>query len=207
MREGDLRFRVNLHDFLDTGLFLDDRLLRRRIRRSADGAHFLNLFAYTCTASVAAAAGGARSTTSVDLSRLYLEWGKRNYELNRIDDRGHRLIRADVFRFLEDRRDRRRYGLAFVAPPSRSRSKAMRGELDVQRDHAALLRAVAGRMTPGGEILFATNLRSFELDVRSMAEFGIEEITATVTPRDFERRPRFRAWSIRNRWRKPRKST
>jgi 23S rRNA (guanine2445-N2)-methyltransferase / 23S rRNA (guanine2069-N7)-methyltransferase len=197
VRESGLRFRVNLTDYMDTGLFLDDRLLRRRIRKAVDGADFLNLFAYTCAASVAAAEGGARSTTSVDLSRTYLDWGRANLELNGFAGSRHRLERADVLRWLSRAPRDRRFGLIFVAPPTRSRSKAMEEDFEVQRDHGRLLRLVARLLAPRGEILFATNLRGFELQSRELSGLTAREITEEVTPRDFARRPRLRAWSIR----------
>jgi 23S rRNA (guanine2445-N2)-methyltransferase / 23S rRNA (guanine2069-N7)-methyltransferase len=197
VEESGLRFRVNLDDYLDTGLFLDDRLLRRRIRESALGLDFLNLFAYTCAASVAAAAGGALSTTSIDLSRTYLEWGKANFALNGLEGGSHRFLRADALRFLRGRRERRRYGLVFAAPPTRSRSKGMSGDFEVQRDHASLLSAVAPLVAPGGEILFATNLRGFEMNREKLGGLSAEEITEEITPIDFAERPRLRAWSVR----------
>jgi 23S rRNA (guanine2445-N2)-methyltransferase / 23S rRNA (guanine2069-N7)-methyltransferase len=197
VREGDLRFLVNLTDYLDTGLYLDDRLLRRRIQGGAEGRDVLNLFAYTCAASVAAAAGGARSTTSVDLSNVYLAWGRRNFDLNGFRGPGHRFVRADVLRWLDRGGDGRRYGLVLLAPPTYSTSKGMVGDFDVQRDQRALLRRAIGRLAPGGELLFATNRRDFVLDVDAGSGFGVEEITAAITPPDFARRPRLRAWAIR----------
>jgi len=195
VREGDLRFLVNLTDYLDTGLFLDDRLLRRRLREQARDRDVLNLFAHTCTASVAAAAGGARSTTSVDLSKTFLEWGRRNFAVNALADPRHRLVRADVLQWLA-RDDRRRYGLIFLAPPTWSTSKAMEEDFDVQRDHVGLLERCARRLAPGGEILFATNLRTFVLDEESIG-LRVREITEEVTPPDFARRLRLRAWVLR----------
>lgn len=197
VREGELSFLVNLTDYLDTGLFLDDRLLRKRIRERAEGIDFLNLFAYTCTASVAAAAGGAKTTTSIDLSSTYLDWGGRNFALNGFEDGpwpAHRRIRDDVLAALKEPSDRQ-YDLIFVAPPTWSRSKAMQGDFDIQRDHGWLLERCSERLTPGGEILFTTNLREFEFD----GPAGVEarEITEEITPRDFARRPRLRAWALR----------
>lgn len=196
VQEGDLRFEVNLEDYLDTGLFLDDRLLRRRIGADAKGRDVLNLFAYTCTASVAAAAGSARATTSIDLSNPYLAWGRRNFQLNQIDPGSHRFIRADVLDWLPRQRGGR-YDLIFLGPPTHSRSKAMRAELDLQRDHGQLIRGASALLAPGGELLFTTNLRSFILDPTLASQFRVREITAEVTPKDFERRPRLRAWSFR----------
>ena len=197
--EGDLRFLVNLTDYLDTGLFLDDRLLRSRMREGARGRDVLNLFAYTCTASVAAAAGGARSVTSVDLSKTYLDWGRRNFAVNGPERDYHRFVRADVLQWLDraSRRDGRRYGLIFLAPPTWSRSKAMRGDFDVVRDHAGLLGRCRRLLGPGGEILFSTHARDFALDERRLRGLSAREITTEITPRDFQNRPRLRAWALR----------
>jgi 23S rRNA (guanine2445-N2)-methyltransferase / 23S rRNA (guanine2069-N7)-methyltransferase len=199
VREGDLRFLVNLSDYLDTGLFLDDRLLRRRIRERIGHGRFLNLFAYTCTASVAAAAGGARAITSIDLSRRYLDWGRRNFELNGFAGVAHEIVRADVVRWLADRDRGERWDLIFLAPPTYSKSKAMRAELDLGRDHPKLIADALRRLAPGGELLFSTNDRGFVLDAEALGAVEVEEITAEVTPPDFERRPRLAAWSIRPR--------
>jgi 23S rRNA (guanine2445-N2)-methyltransferase / 23S rRNA (guanine2069-N7)-methyltransferase len=196
VQEGDLRFEINLEDYLDTGLFLDDRLLRQRIRTSAKRRDFLNLFAYTCAASVAAAVGGARSTVSVDLSNTYLAWGRRNFALNgvRLDD--HRFVRADVLQWIRRGAGRRRFDLIFLAPPTYSKSKKMQTDFDIQRDHAGLLERVGRLLTPRGEILFATNLRTFTLDQDQLRGLVAREISDEITPPDFERRPRLRAWSL-----------
>jgi 23S rRNA (guanine2445-N2)-methyltransferase / 23S rRNA (guanine2069-N7)-methyltransferase len=226
VREGDLRFLVNLDDYLDTGLFLDDRLLRRRIRERAKGREFLNLFAYTCTASVAAAMGGARATTSVDLSNVYLAWGRRNFALNGIATLetqapsaapvqarsggapgrpaagGHRFLRADALQWLGRGGDGRRYDLIFLAPPTHSRSKGMKQEFDVQRDAPLLLAHCARLLAPGGEILFTTNLRGFTLEETALRDLDAREITDEVTPPDFAGRPRLRAWTLMMRTRR-----
>ena len=199
VQEQDLRFFVNLTDYVDTGLFLDDRLLRRRLRERAAERRLLNLFAYTCAVSVAAACGGARSTTNVDLSRRYLDWGRENYALNGLRTDPVRFVRADVSRFLAQGAGGLLYDEIHVGPPSRSRSKGMSGEFDVQRDHPALLDAAARHLAPGGEIVFATNLRGFEPDLRVLGAPTAVEITESITPADFARRPRLRAWSIRPR--------
>jgi len=199
VQEGNLRFEINLEDYLDTGLFLDDRLLRQRIGKSAKRRDFLNLFAYTCTASVAAAMGGARSTVSVDLSNTYLAWGRRNFALNgvRLDD--HRFIRDDVVQWIRRGPGKHRYDSIFLAPPTYSKSKMMQGDFDVQRDHAGMLERVGRLLTPKGEILFTTNLRTFTLDQDRLRGFVVREITGEITPPDFEKRPRLRAWSIARR--------
>lgn len=195
VREGELRFDVNLEDYLDTGLFLDDRVLRQRIRGQSKGSDFLNLFAYTCAASVAAAVGGAKSTTSVDLSNTYLAWGRRNFALNGVRLDSHRFVRGDVLQWLE-RTGSRRYDGIFLAPPTFSKSKSMRTEFDVQRDHGSLIERAGRLLKRRGEMLFTTNLRSFSLDEHRLRDFEIREITEEITPLDFERRPRLRAWSF-----------
>ncbi len=204
VREGDLCFLVNLTDYLDTGLFLDDRILRRTIRERAAGGDFLNLFAYTCTASVAAAAGAARSTTSVDLSNTYLDWGRRNFARNRLEGQRHRFVRADALQWIEGGGDGRRYDLIFLAPPTYSKSTAMTGEFDVQRDHPSLLAGCMRLLAPGGAILFSTNSKTFALDTTRLPAIEAREITDEIIPPDFERRPRLRAWTLRPRGTRPR---
>lgn len=193
--EGGLRFLVNLWDYLDTGLFLDHRPLRGRVRELAHGRRFLNLFCYTGAVSVYAAAGGAASTTSVDLSTTYLEWASRNLALNTFMGARHRLVQADAASFLE--RDHEQYELIYVDPPTFSNSKRAE-DFDVQRDHARLLKLCAARLAPGGLILFSNNYRRFQLDTEALAGWGIREISASTIPFDFERNPRIhRAWELR----------
>ena len=184
VEEGGLRLRVNLFDYLDTGLFLDHRPLRARSGQLARGQRFLNLFAYTGTASVHAAAGGALTTTSVDLSATYLEWAARNFGLNDIGGPAHQLVQADVLEWL--RHDRGQYDLIFVDPPSFSNSKRAE-DFDVQRDHAELLRLCGTRLARGGLILFSNNLRRFTPDVAGLAGLHLNDITAATVPFDFAR--------------------
>ncbi len=184
--EGGLGFLVNLTDYLDTGLFLDHRLVRARLRELATGQHFLNLFAYTGTASVYAAAGGARATTSVDLSATYLDWASRNLACNGFSGTAHRLVQLDALGFLA--RDRGRYGLIFVDPPTFSNSKRA-NDFDVQRDHVRLLQACRSRLTRDGVIVFSNNFRRFKLDREALqADFTIEDWSAPSVPFDFARR-------------------
>jgi 23S rRNA (guanine2445-N2)-methyltransferase / 23S rRNA (guanine2069-N7)-methyltransferase len=188
--EGGLRFLVNFTDYLDTGLFLDHRPIRARLRALAAGKHFLNLFAYTGTASVFAAAGGAKTTTTVDLSATYLDWAKRNLEANGFrDPRKHRLLNEDVVAWL-DMPVRERYELVFLDPPTVSRSKRMRRELDVQRDHVALITAAMRRVTPEGLLVFSNNFRKFKLDGAALAALDVRNVTAETIPRDFARNPK-----------------
>ena len=188
VHEGGLAFLVNLSDYLDTGLFLDHRHVRAMVRDDAHGKSFLNLFAYTCTATVYAAAGGARATTSVDLSNTYLDWGNRNLAANGLGGPTHELVRADCIEWLA--RTNARYDLILCAPPTWSRSKAMRGgDFDVQRDHASLLNACARHLAPGGKLLFSTPRRAFELDAGALGGLQTEEITRATLPPDFAKEP------------------
>jgi len=187
VEEGGLRFRVNLYDRLDTGLFLDHRLVRARVRELARDKDVLNLFAYTGAASVYAAAGGAHSTTSVDLSQGYLEWASRNLVLNGFEGREHVLARADAVTFLAE--SPTRYGLIYVDPPTFSNSKRA-GDFDVQRDHVALLEACGRRLRDDGAIVFSNNFRRFKLDVEALSRtFSIEDASRGSIPHDFARRP------------------
>ena len=196
VREGSAKLRVNLFDYLDTGLFLDHRPLRLRIAREAKGARFLNLFAYTGAASVHAAVGGAAQTTSVDLSATYLEWAAQNLALNGMKGQAHRLVQADALRWLEA--DRGEYDLIFCDPPTFSNSKRA-DDFDTQRDHVRLLRAAVARLSAKGLLLFSNNYRRFKLDETALAEFAtFREISRDTIDEDFERNPRIhRAWEIR----------
>jgi 23S rRNA (guanine2445-N2)-methyltransferase / 23S rRNA (guanine2069-N7)-methyltransferase len=198
VEEDGLKFLVNLTDYLDTGLFLDHRLVRAKVRELADGKCFLNLFAYTATASVHAAAGGALETTSVDLSATYLEWASRNLALNGFSGASHRLMQFDALDFLQ--RDRGHYGLIFVDPPTFSNSKRAE-DFDVQRDHVKLLEACNERLTRDGVIVFSNNFRRFKLDREALeTHFEIEDWTAPSIPFDFARRADIHGcWLLRRR--------
>jgi 23S rRNA (guanine2445-N2)-methyltransferase / 23S rRNA (guanine2069-N7)-methyltransferase len=187
--EGGLRFLVNFDDYLDTGLFLDHRLTRARLRELARDRRFLNLFGYTGTATVYAAAGGARSTTTVDLSRPYLDWARRNLELNGFSGREHVLTPADVLEWLRGA-PAAAWDLIFLDPPTFSNSKKMSGTLDVQRDHVALVSATARLLAPGGVLLFSTNYSRFELEAEQLSGLTVEDISKATVPKDFERNPR-----------------
>lgn len=192
IEEAGQRFEVNLSDYLDTGIFLDHRLTRARLREIAAGTRFLNLFAYTGTASVAAAAGGAAETTTVDLSATYLEWARRNLQANGFAGDRHRLVRADVTEWVrEQAAGEARYDLIFCDPPTFSNSKRMDGTWDVQRDHVALIADIAALLADGGLLVFSCNRRGFRLDVPALevAGLAVRDISASTIPRDFERRP------------------
>jgi 23S rRNA (guanine2069-N7)-methyltransferase / 23S rRNA (guanine2445-N2)-methyltransferase len=189
VREGPCRFLVNFTDYLDTGLFLDHRATRAMLGGLARGKRFLNLFGYTGTATAHAALGGAASTTTVDMSRTYLDWARRHFELNGMDAKKHELIAADVLAWLGENR-RRRYDLIFLDPPTFSRSKRMEDTLDIQRDHAILIKDTAALLDAGGVLIFSTNLRRFKMDRAALAELAVEDITRKTIPKDFERNPK-----------------
>ncbi|MCH9687959.1 MAG: bifunctional 23S rRNA (guanine(2069)-N(7))-methyltransferase RlmK/23S rRNA (guanine(2445)-N(2))-methyltransferase RlmL [Deltaproteobacteria bacterium] len=196
VEEGGHRFWVNLHDYLDTGLFLDHRATRAWLQEHSAGARFLNLFAYTGTATVYAAAGGAKETTTVDLSNTYLDWTRANLELNGFEPGAqHRVVRADAPRWLED--DRGEYDLIFLDPPTTSTSKAMETRFDVVRDHPELIAAAMRRLAPGGQLVFSTNARRFTLDAATTDNFAVEDLTKVTIPPDFRREPPIhRCWRI-----------
>ncbi len=187
VEEGGLRFRVNLYDYLDTGLFLDHRPVRAGLRERARGARFLNLFCYTATASVYAAAGGARSTTSVDLSATYLDWAAKNLALNGFGDTTHHLVQADCLQWLAH--DTGEYDLIFVDPPTFSNSKRA-DDFDVQKEHGRLLALCAERLAFGGLIVFSNNFRRFKLDAEISERFDVRDIGAATIPFDFSRNAR-----------------
>jgi 23S rRNA (guanine2445-N2)-methyltransferase / 23S rRNA (guanine2069-N7)-methyltransferase len=197
--EAGLKFRVNFDDYLDTGLFLDHRITRSRLREAASGKRFLNLFAYTGTATVYAAAGGAKSTTTVDMSRTYLDWAQRNLSINGCHGHAHELVQADCREWLQAAAaNPGRYDLIFLDPPTFSNSKRMEGVLDIERDHGALIDACAQLLAPGGLLVFSTNAQKFRLDDAVMARYNVRDISAPTLPRDFERNPRIhRCFEIR----------
>ena len=199
VEEAGLKFLVNFTDYLDTGLFLDHRGVRARIRDAARGQRFLNLFGYTGSASVYGAAGGAAATLTVDLSRTYLDWAQRNLELNRLAAPGHRFERADCLAWLAEK-DPRRFDLIFLDPPTFSNSSSMAGDFDVQRDHAQLIGQALERLDAGGLLLFSTNRQKFRLDREALGPVELRDISRETLPRDFRRRPGLRSvFEIRRR--------
>ncbi|WP_392440295.1 bifunctional 23S rRNA (guanine(2069)-N(7))-methyltransferase RlmK/23S rRNA (guanine(2445)-N(2))-methyltransferase RlmL [Edwardsiella piscicida] len=187
VHEYGARFWVNLTDYLDSGLFIDHRIARRMLGEMSRGKDFLNLFAYTGSASVYAGLGGARSTTTVDMSRTYLEWAERNLRLNGLTGRQHRLVQADCLSYLHHCEDK--FDLIFIDPPTFSNSKRMEGTFDVQRDHLDLMRDLARILRPGGTIMFSNNKRGFKMDLAGLAQLGLQaqEITERTLSADFAR--------------------
>ncbi len=177
---------MNLTDYLDTGLFLDHRIARRMLGQMSKGKDFLNLFSYTGSATVHAGLGGARSTTTVDMSRTYLEWAERNLRLNGLTGRAHRLIQADCTAWLREANEQ--FDLIFIDPPTFSNSKRMEDAFDVQRDHLALMKDLKRLLRAGGTIMFSNNKRGFRMDLDGLAKLGLkaQEITQKRS-RDFAR--------------------
>jgi 23S rRNA (cytosine1962-C5)-methyltransferase len=195
--EGGLRFIVDLDAYVDTGLFLDHRKTRAWVRERTAGRRFLNLFAYTGSFTVYAAAGSAATTTSVDLSNTYLDWTARNLALNRLDRPPHALVRADVLEWLgEAARVRRLFDLIVLDPPSFSNSARMRDTLDVQRDHRRLIDGAMALLASGGELVFSTNRRGFQLDGAVLGAWHCESIAHWTIPEDFRHRPPHACWRI-----------
>jgi 23S rRNA (cytosine1962-C5)-methyltransferase len=184
VREAGLSFRVNLTDYLDTGLFLDHRITRGMVREESAGRRVLNLFCYTGSFSVYAAAGGSVSVDSVDLSKTYLGWAEANMELNGLAGPGSRFIQADVKQWL-DEAPSAQYDLVIMDPPTFSNSKRMKDFLDIQRDHAELINKTLRAMAVGGVLYFSTNYRRFVLDRDKIEAASVKDITNATTPFDF----------------------
>lgn len=196
VREGPARLEVNLTEYLDTGLFLDHRPLRARVRAESAGKRVLNLFCYTASITVHAALGGASRTMSVDLSNTYLDWAARNLALNGFSEGDtHQLVRADCLAWLASAQDS--FDLIVLDPPTFSNSKRMEDVLDVQRDHPRLIRLAAARLAEGGVLYFSTNHRRFKLDGGALTGLVAEDITAATIPEDFKRNPRIhQCWRV-----------
>ncbi|MBN3181854.1 bifunctional 23S rRNA (guanine(2069)-N(7))-methyltransferase RlmK/23S rRNA (guanine(2445)-N(2))-methyltransferase RlmL [Pectobacterium brasiliense] len=187
MEEFGAKLWVNLTDYLDTGLFLDHRIARKMLGEMSRGKDFLNLFAYTGTASVHAGLGGARSTTTVDMSRTYLEWAEKNLRVNGLTGRQHRLIQADCLSWLHNTNEQ--FDVIFIDPPTFSNSKRMEESFDVQRDHLALMKDLKRLLRRGGTIMFSNNKRGFQMDTAGLTALGLnaKEITAQTQSQDFAR--------------------
>ncbi|OQP35786.1 bifunctional 23S rRNA (guanine(2069)-N(7))-methyltransferase RlmK/23S rRNA (guanine(2445)-N(2))-methyltransferase RlmL [Pantoea latae] len=187
VQEFNARLLVNLTDYLDTGLFLDHRIARQMLGKMSKDKDFLNLFAYTGSASVHAGLGGARSTTTVDMSRTYLEWAERNLRLNGLTGRQHRLMQADCLGWLRESNET--FDLIFIDPPTFSNSKRMEEDFDVQRDHIMLMRNLKRLLRAGGTVMFSNNKRGFKMDLEGLASLGLkaQDITQKTLSQDFAR--------------------
>jgi 23S rRNA (cytosine1962-C5)-methyltransferase len=186
IEENGLKFLVNLTDYLDTGLFLDHRITRQMVRKESKDKRVLNLFCYTGSFSVYAAAGEASSVTSVDLSKTYLKWAEDNMSINRFKEKSnYHFVHADVKQYLKTLQPEN-FDLVVIDPPTFSNSKRMRDFLDIQRDHAELLNDVLDATTKNGIVYFSTNFTRFELEKEKIRASDIKDITKTTTAFDFE---------------------
>jgi len=184
--EAGLSFIINLTDYLDTGLFLDHRITRGMVKAEAKGLNVLNLFCYTGSFSVYAASGGAASVTSVDMSKTYLNWAKRNMQYNKLfREEQHEFIHGDVLEWL-DYMPAGHFDLIVCDPPTFSNSKRMEDNFDVQRDHVLVLKKLLKGCSDGGKIYFSNNYRDFILDRDKIPAVGVKDITAATTPFDFQ---------------------
>ena len=199
IEEHGCKLQVNFADYLDTGLFLDHRPVRLMLQKLAKGKRFLNLFAYTGSASVHAAVGGAIATTTVDMSNTYLDWAKDNMALNAVKGQ-HEFVQADCLEWLAAESAQpypRQYDLIFLDPPTFSNSKRMDEVFDIQKDHALLIKQVTKLLATGGVLYFSTNFRRFKFDYDALAQFAIEDISAKTIPEDFKRNPKIHfCWRI-----------
>jgi 23S rRNA (guanine2445-N2)-methyltransferase / 23S rRNA (guanine2069-N7)-methyltransferase len=196
--ESGLQFWINLTDYLDTGLFVDHRITRQKVCSLSSGRDFLNLFAYTGSATVYAAAGQAKTTTTIDMSNTYLAWAEDNMALNGFKGDAHRTIRANCLEWLQAaQQESQRYGLIFLDPPTFSNSSKMEGVFDIQRDHVSLIQKAAALLTEDGQLIFSTNRRDFKLDEAALSGIEIKDISHETLPLDFKRNAKIHAcWLI-----------
>lgn len=195
VKEYQARFNINLTRYLDTGLFLDSRGIRRTLANSANGKRFLNLFCYTATASVQAILAGAKSSVSVDLSATYLRWAQQNFDTNHIRSKAHTLVQADCLSWLAHCREG--FDLILLDPPSFSNSKRMDNTFDVQRDHAELVHRCLQLLSKNGKLLFCNNLKGFSLDDSIHTSYQVQSLNDTLDP-DCQRNTPHKAWYISN---------
>ena len=191
VKEGDARFLVNLTDFHDTGLFLDNRFVRAYIQKRAKGVRFLNLFGYTGSVTVSAALGGATASTTIDLSNTYIDWARRNFEANGLDAEAHQLVRTDCLGWLREAEKglsgSEKYGIIYFDPPTFSNSKGMDEAFDVQRDHAIWIEKALNLLADEGLLIFRCNRNGFGMGFESEA-FSVKDIAKQTLSMDFERR-------------------
>lgn len=201
VNEYGAKLKVNLWDYLDTGLFLDHRKTRQIVAKEAKGKSLLNLFSYTGSVSVQAALHGAESVTTVDMSKTYLEWAKENFELNNLKGHKYPFIQADCLQWLKENRSQ--FDVIFIDPPTFSNSKRMENTFDVQRDHIGLIKDALKGLADGGTIIFTNNKRNFKFDLAQAEELGlrIEAMSSKTLDRDFKRNPH-----IHNSWKITRKN-
>ena len=201
VKENGLKFLVNLADYLDTGLFLDHRITRQMVREQSKGKTVLNLFAYTGSFSVYAAAGEAAGIVTVDLSKTYLQWAERNFQLNGFpvanspSGAGGQFVHADVLQYLKSI-TAEYFDIIIMDPPTFSNSKRMDDFLDIQRDHVRLINDCIKALKKDGQLYFSTNFREFILDKDKIKATSIKDITRATTPFDFEDRLQRKCYRI-----------
>lgn len=194
VKEYGVQFRVNLVDYLDTGLFLDHRETRQIVASHAKGKRVLNLFAYTCSFSVHAAMQGAVYTKSVDMSNTYTDWGRENFLLNGLSLKNHPIVRDDCLKFLQFEREK--YDLIVIDPPTISRSKKMDQMFDIQLDYPELINKALALLNPNGVLFFSTNSRKFVFDEKLFSGCSIQEISKKTLPIDFHDPKIHRCWKF-----------
>ena len=198
VQEAGLTFFVNLDDYADTGLFLDHRITRNMVRQEAAGKSFLNLFAYTGSFSVYAAAGGARTTCTVDWSNTYQDWARDNMRINGFTEDQHEFYRENAVEFVSQwaARSKPKFDLVVVDPPTFSNSKRTTMVWDIQQDHVALLNQLAQIVAPGGTVFFSTNFRKFKLQDNLLSPYRIIELSKQTIPEDFRNRRIHQCWKL-----------
>jgi len=184
VKEYKAEFLVNLHDYLDTGLFLDHRPLRQIVSKSAEGKKVLNLFSYTGSISVAAAVGGASKVTSVDMSSTYQNWAKKNFEQNNIPLAQHNFIVDSALEYLE--KASQRFDIIVLDPPTFSNSKGMEEDFEVEKDQLFLVKHCLRLLDPNGVLYFSNNKRKFKISPEVLELANVQEITPRTIPEDYK---------------------
>lgn len=196
VRESQAVFKINLYDYLDTGLFLDHRPMRQKIFKTCKNKKFLNLFCYTGSVSVFAALGGAR-TTSVDMSQTYLRWAQDNFELNNIDLAEHSFVNADVVEWLKENKSKTNFDMIFLDPPTFSNSKKMEDTFEVERDQDFLVDSCMSMLSDGGVLYFSNNKRKFKISDAILSKYSVRDITEESIPQDFHDKKIHNCFEIR----------
>ncbi|AHZ83957.1 Ribosomal RNA large subunit methyltransferase K [Bdellovibrio bacteriovorus] len=197
VRESQALLKVNLYDYLDTGLFLDHRPMRQKVFKSVKDKKFLNLFCYTGSVSVFAALGGA-TTTSVDMSQTYLRWAQENFQLNNLDPAKHNFINADVLEWLRNTKSPNTFDVIFLDPPTFSNSKKMDDTFEVERDQEFLVESCMNMLRPEGILYFSNNKRKFKISPAVLSKYKVKEITAESIPQDFHDKKIHNCFEIRS---------
>lgn len=195
--EAGRKFRINLEDYLDTGLFIDHRRTRELVAELGFRKRVLNLFCYTGSVSVYTATAGASETVNVDMSNTYLNWAKENFKLNKVDINKHQFVRDDSIKWLQEAvQTNERFDLIFLDPPTFSNSKKMEQHFDVQSDHVSLIQSCLNLLSPKGVLIFSNNFHQFNMEFNSSERCKVTEITKQTTSQDYLRKPLHRSWKI-----------